>query len=187
MKFSIKKNDYTKITMFFLLAVSTTIFILPHLLKKCRGRSERHYYEQLSINAVWDNKEHEICSPGDLTEEVDFFIITYARGDCLHKVCRHSVTVPQHLKRAIPARVLLSATAVDELGNATDVTKIVQDYAGPLSDFSGNDLSLIEILNHHGMRDVSFVLTTCRNVTFESMFEDPLVRLHTNINITKLI
>lgn len=172
--------------MFFLLAVSTTILILPHLFRKCRARNERHYYEQLSVSAVWDNKEHEICSPEDITEEVDFFIITYARGDCLHKVCRHSVTVPQHLKRAVPAKILLSATAVDELGNATDVTQILQDYAGPLSDFGGNDLSLIEILNYHGTRDISFVLTTCRNVSFDSMFEDPQVRLHTNINISKL-
>lgn len=172
--------------MFFLLAISTTILMFP-LFRLCRGRNDCHDYEQLSISAVWDDKEHDICTPDDLIEEVDFFIITYARGDCLHKVCRHSVTVPQHLKKATPARTLLSATAVDELGNARDVTQIIQDYAGPVSNFSGNDLSLIEILNYHGIKEVRFVLTSSRNVTFDSMFQDPEINLHTDINITSLI
>jgi hypothetical protein len=173
--------------MFFLLTISTAILILPFVIKKCRGRTDCHDYEQLSVSAVWDNKEHHISSPDDLTEEVDFFIITYARGDCLHKVCRHSVTVPQHLKRATPTRsCLISAIVVDDLGNVRDVTQIVRDYAGPFSNFSGNDLSLIEILNYHGVKEVSFVITSSRNATFESFLEDSKVDLHTNINITKL-
>ena len=171
--------------MFFLLAASIIVIVLPNVVNVIRKNNRiRHTYEQVCSQAVWDNVAHDVSSPIDLPEEVDFFIINYTLGDTMYKVCRHSITVPQHLKTVNHQRILTEAIAVDDLGNIRNVTEHLAEYAGPFANFSGNDISLIDILRFRGIRDTSFVLTFSRDAGITAIFDSPDIQLHTNINVT---
>lgn len=170
--------------MFLLLAASLLV-LYPIVRRGRRGGARR--YEQLSIAAVRsDRSEQEVTKPTDLPDEIDFFIITYRVGDAVYKICRNSVTVPQFVKRYNKLQCT-QAVAIDELGSTRDVTATLQPYSGPVANFLGNEVSLVDILKHHGVQDVQSVLTVVRDVSWRGVLRDPTIQLHTGITVTNVI
>lgn len=167
--------------MFFILAVSA-LMLLPMMFKK----KITHRYEKVSVCAVKeDNTEVEVTTPSQLPEDINYFIITYTIDDIMYKICRNSVTVPQSVKK-IDNYWCTKAIAIDELGNTNDVTDILEIYSGPLANFHGNDISVIEILKHHNVHDVYAVITVAKDLSWKGILHEPCIQLHTAINITDI-
>lgn len=159
------------------------MMLFPMIFKK---KNLIRKYEQVSICAVNDdNTEIEVTTPSQLPENIKFFIITYTVADVLYKICRNSVTVPQSVKKTGKHRCT-QATAIDHLGNARDVTDILEIYSGPLATFIGNDVSVIDILKHHNVTDIAGVLTVARDTSWLGIFQDPLIVFHTAINMSNV-
>ena len=159
--------------MFVLLAVSA--LFIPVLLRK----KSRAVFEHLSTSAVSEDKEYEIQSPRDLPEtDIDFYILTYAIGDELFRLCRNSVTVPQRVKVNCSFE-LVKAIACDSHGQTQNVTELLYTYAGPTGDFDCHDISILTILQHHGIMDILQVLTISRATDIFRFLDPPLVLLHT--------
>jgi len=166
--------------MFFILTFSALMFF-PMLFKKKNVK-----YEKISICAVdEDDIEMEVTTPSQLPETINYFIITYTVADILYKICRNSVTVPQCVKKIGKYRCT-QAVAIDELGNTRDVTDLLEMYSGPIATFLGNDISVIDILKHHGVNDVYSVLTVARDTSLLGIFQDPIIMFHTSVNITSV-
>jgi len=143
-------------------------------------------YKRISICAVnEDNTEIEVTTPSQLPENINYFIITYTVSDVLYKICRNSITVPQVVKKTGKYRYT-QAIAIDELGNTRDVTDLLKVYSGPVATFLGNDISVIDILKHHDIKNVSSVLTVARDTSWLGIFQDPIIMFHTAVNITTM-
>eukprot|EP00965_Chrysotila_dentata_P075215 2484850-Pleurochrysis_carterae.AAC.1 len=93
-------------------------------------------------------RELVILSPGDLpdTDHVDFFVLTYAIGTRQFKLVRDSVTVPRIARETPRPMRLVRAVSLDQSGGATDVTQLLEMFAGDAGRFLGNDRSLPQIL-----------------------------------------
>ncbi len=136
-------------------------------------------YEQVSVCVVNDDDiEIEVTTPSQIPESIKYFIITFSVADILYKICRYSVTVPQSVKKMNSLRCT-QAIAIDKLGNTSNVTDVLQIYSGPVANFTGNDISVVEILKHHDIHDVYAVLTIARDTSLFGIFKDPLVLFHT--------
>lgn len=170
--------------MFFLMALS--LIMLYPLLRKNESKNDN--FERISICAVTnDDTEHDITTPSELPDDIDFFIITYTIGDYLYKMCRNSVTVPQHIKKYVHTNLQCAkAIAINELGNTRDVTDVLQVYSGPDGNFIGNEISVVEILKHHHINDITSVLTVVRDTSFLGLLRDPKIQLHTPITTTNV-
>jgi hypothetical protein len=132
-----------------------------------------------------DNTEIEVTTPSQLPENINYFIITYTVADVLYKICRNSVTVPQSVKK-IGNHRCTQAVAIDELGNARDVTDLLEMYSGPVATFLGNEISVIDILKHHNVNNVCSVLTVARDTSWLGIFQDPIIIFHTAVNTTSV-
>jgi hypothetical protein len=168
----------------FLLLGASLLFLIPVF----RGAAKlpRHVYQQLENYAVYKDKEFDITCPEDLPDDIDFYIMSYSVGDLLFKLCRNSLTVPQHIKKRQSLRKLTDAIAIDELGQTYNVTKVISSYCGPSANFSGHDISLIKILSYHGFHNISSVVTISRPISNFSFLYKPRISLHTNITISEL-
>lgn len=173
--------------MFLLLSVPFFFIVLAFNRKGNPFKVRPQVYEKISTIAVNNNQEFPILAPSDLPDEIDFFLIEYSLGKHVYRMCRHSVTVPLHVKktRKDPALNFVRAIAIDELGQTRDVTRFIAPFAGPKSDFIGNEISLVKILKHHGICDVFSVITVSK--TTEYWFKQTtLINLHTDICVTQL-
>lgn len=178
--------------MFFLCTISV-IMLFPILIKKRRVNK----YEKLSICAVRDDgSEEQITSisqlpayPPDCTSNnISHFIITYTAGDIIYKICRYNPTIPEWVKmyNYLYKFQCTKALALDEFGNIRDVTDVLTVYAGPMANFNGNDISLIDILKHHNIQNVYSVVTIARDTSMLGIFQQPHVQFHTAINKASL-
>lgn len=161
--------------MFSILAASALMLIIPIFFRKNSTRR----YEQLSICAVNDeDMEVEVTTPSELPARIKYFIITFTVADVLYKICRDSVTVPQSVKKINKFR-FTQAIAIKKDGETSDVTELLQVYSGPVGNFTGNDISVVEILKHHNVHDVYSVLTIARDTSTFGIFQDPVILFHT--------
>jgi hypothetical protein len=153
----------------------------------CTRRTRKQPYKHLSTDAIMRDKSYQIESPEDIPDgDIDFFLITYAVDDRLYKISRQSVTVPQHIKVASQRYLLAQALAMDQLGNTRNVTECLSRYAGHAGTFRGHDLTLLQILQHHGIEDCVSVLTVSRKDCAIPFFEDAIVLLHTATTVTRV-
>lgn len=171
--------------MFFIMTIAF-VMILPIFSK--RNNVNKHRYEQVSITAVKTNEsEQYISTPEDLPDDVKFYVITYTFDDVIHKICRKSVTVPKTVKTSNKKSRCIQVIAIDELGITRDVTSVLDMYSGPSGNFIGNDISLVDILDHHGFADVTSVLTVTQYTSWQRFFKHPKIQFHTAINVTDII
>tara|TARA_B100001778_G_C18574021_1_gene624010 strand:- start:852 stop:1397 length:546 start_codon:yes stop_codon:yes gene_type:complete len=123
-------------------------------------------YALLSTTAVHDGQFHEIHSPADLPETVDFFMLSYRLGDKMYKLYRKSAIVPASIRRSIArplsARVL-NVISIDSLGNATSVADACDEFCGPAGNFHGNDVSLPELVRLTTGKDSEIVIVEKRD------------------------
>lgn len=150
----------------FLLCVAA-LFIIPFFFRRDAAHAsddEASAFAMLQMSAVVGPSYSElvILSPGDLPEtgHVDFFVLTYAIGTRQFKLVRDSVTVPRFAREAPRPMRLVRAVSLDQSGGATDVTHLLEVFAGDAGRFLGNDRSLPQILEYTGYRDECLAVVT---------------------------
>lgn len=155
-------------------------------------------YDLLEIEAVGDGRAYQINDPSDIPDmNIDYFRMRYSVGDEVFAVCRHSVTVPTHLrkrKKNIGAMELVKALSIDELGQVREVTSKLAPFSGMYGDFSGHDISVPDILKEvSDIKDASFIVTITRPRAHSLLhlllrkYGRASIGVHTRISHTKVL